>query len=362
MRHLTQVVDMYIIRAYWITFLIVLFTSCSKSSPHISIGCEENVVGNNIIKWETTPRIEGYVRIYAGNTPHGIVEDIPVGMAKIDDQRIVIINNDPTKRQFYSVVFNNDSRQVVGSRNINIPNVQNFRDLGGYRVYSIDKGGKWGKVYRTGNLDDIDQSGISRLKNLHVKTIVDLRPIPEQKKNQLIANNFKMVSIPIFCKDSQFLLDLIKNKEITRSQIKEIMKDVYIHLIRDNKEQYKQVFTLLLDETNYPIVFQCPTGKEQAGIISYLLLTSLGVNDETARLDYLRSNQFLDISEAYEYASNLSNNAQEALTALVLAQEEYINASIQEIKSSYGNVESFLMEGLGFSERDLDKLRSMLLE
>ena len=347
---------------HWITLLFILITSCSKSSPHVSLSCEENQVGNNIIKWEVTPQIDGYVRVYAGSSPYNIVEDIPVGMAKIDDQRLVIINNNPTTRPYYSIVFNNESKIIVASRNINIPNVQNFRDLGGYKVYSIDKGGKWGQVYRTGNLDKIDNNGISKLKNLNVKTIVDLRPVSEQNTSPLLTNNFQLYSIPIYCKDSGNLLEKIEKREITRNQIKAHMKEIYTDLVKNNKEQYRQIFDILLDSSNYPIVFQCSTGKEQSGIVAYLLLSTLGVNDETIKVDYRRSNEFLDITEVYTYASSLSNNAQEALTALLLAQDDYIDAAIQEVKSSYGNIEAFMTEGLGLEERDLQKLRSMLLE
>ena len=38
----------------WLTILLVL-PSCSGTSPTISVVCEENNVGNAIIKWETAP-------------------------------------------------------------------------------------------------------------------------------------------------------------------------------------------------------------------------------------------------------------------------------------------------------------------
>ena len=353
---------MHIKNISWISFIIIIISSCSRSAPHISLGCEENKVGNSIIRWEVTPQLDGYVRVYAGNTPNDIVEDIPVGMANISDQRLVIINNDPTIRQYYSIVFNNEKRIKVASRNINITNVYNFRDLGGYRVYPLDKGGKWGKVYRTGNLDAIDSCGIARLQNLKIKTIVDLRPTKEQNVNGLLKDHFNLISIPIFSKDANQLLALIKQKKINRGELTTYMKSVYTRLIKDYKEEYKEVFKLLLDEKNYPIVFQCAVGKEQSGIVSYLLLSALGINQETIKLDYLRTNSFIDMSGASQYATSLSAGGQEALTALLLAQEEYLDAAIHEIESSYGDVNSFIIEGLGIANSELEKLRTMLLE
>ena len=42
----------------WLTVLLVL-PSCSGTSPAISVVCEENNVGNCIIKWETAPVLKG---------------------------------------------------------------------------------------------------------------------------------------------------------------------------------------------------------------------------------------------------------------------------------------------------------------
>lgn len=44
----------------WLTILLVL-PSCSGTSPTISVVCEENNVGNAIIKWETAPILKGQV-------------------------------------------------------------------------------------------------------------------------------------------------------------------------------------------------------------------------------------------------------------------------------------------------------------
>lgn len=327
----------------------------------VSIGCEENKVGNNIIKWEVTPRIsEGTVKVYASEDPYTFTNDMPVGIADINDQYILIINNDPTIRKFYKIVFNKDMEAVITSRNLNIGNVNNFRDLGGYRVFSTDKGGKWGQIFRTGSLENIDKCGALRLRNLGVKTIINLDPTPE--KNQFLNSNFNIVNIPI--KSSNFDNDFrnVCNQKYNTSYINTKLKGVYKHLIRDYKTEYKQIFNLLLDEQNYPIVFECATGKEQTGIVSFLILTSLGVDVQTARLDYLRTNQFIDISEASRYASNLPTSAQEALTALMLAQEDYIDAAINEMKSNYGSIEGYLTKEIGLSKNDIEKLRLMLLE
>lgn len=347
---------------FWAALFIAFLPSCSKSETQISISCEENQVGNNILKWETTPRKEGIVRVYAGTSPYNIQTTYPIAETKISDQKMVIINNNPLVRSFYSVVFNNETQIIVGSRNINLPNVENFRDLGGYESLAEKKKIKWGQLYRTGKLDKINSKGISRLKSLGIKTIIDLRSNEDITENDLLSKSFHIVQIPIATKDTKGLLQEVLDRSISRNKLKNFMKEVYINIALNNNVEFQKIFKILLDESNYPIVFQCESGKRQVGVLSAYILSALGVHQDIIMADYTRSNDYIDMTEASSYASDLPNSAQEALTALVLAQRDYLEAAIQEVKSSYGNIDSFLKEGLGLSKEDIGKLRSMLLE
>lgn len=56
---------------------VLLLPACSGTAPHISIVCEENNVGNSIVKWEIAPLIKGNVKVYASTDPNNIPEDSP---------------------------------------------------------------------------------------------------------------------------------------------------------------------------------------------------------------------------------------------------------------------------------------------
>ena len=122
----------------WLTVLLVL-PSCSGTSPAISVVCEENNVGNCIIKWETAPVLKGQVKVYTSTSPEAIPEDSPIAMANISSGKMTIVTNDPSQRYYYLMVFNNKYRVKVATRNINIPGIQNFRDLGGYESAGTGK-------------------------------------------------------------------------------------------------------------------------------------------------------------------------------------------------------------------------------
>lgn len=156
-----------------LTILLIL-PSCTDMSPNISVVCEENNIGNCILKWETTPLIKGQVKVYASDNPEFIPEDNPVAMANISDARITIVTNDPSKRSYYTMVFNDKYRVKVAPRNVNMPGIQNFRDLGGYKS-ATGKHVRWGKLYRSAQIDSLNCFAFRKLQNLGIKTILDLR-------------------------------------------------------------------------------------------------------------------------------------------------------------------------------------------
>ena len=85
--------------------LAVLLPSCNGTAPHIPVVCEENNVGNCIVKWEMAPLIKGNVKVYASTNPNHIPEDVPVAVANISDLKMTVITTDPTQRYYYTLVF-----------------------------------------------------------------------------------------------------------------------------------------------------------------------------------------------------------------------------------------------------------------
>jgi len=66
-------------------------------------------------------------------------------------------------------------------RVLNIDGALNFRDLGGYQ--SADgRRVKWGKMYRSAQLDRLSSQGIAEMAALDLRTVVDLRFSDETHK------------------------------------------------------------------------------------------------------------------------------------------------------------------------------------
>lgn len=342
--------------------MILLLPSCSDNSPNISVVCEENNVGNCIIKWETAPLIKGQVKIYASMDPEMITEDIPVAMADIANQQLTVITNNPKERYYYLMVFNNQYRVKVAARNINMPGVQNFRDLGGYKA-AAGKNIRWGMLYRSGEINHLQECSFKKLEHLGVKTIIDLRSNQELANVSPLQKGFNVVHIPIATGSMDGILKDLQQKKIKGDTISRIIKKLYKELTIRYQPEYKKIFEVLLNKENYPIVFHCSEGKGRTDVIAALILTALGVNPDIIMEDYHLSNNYLSIPKAVsKYAYKQPVQSQEAITTLFSTQDEFLNAAKEEIEKNYGDVDTYLKKGLGLNKEKRALLRDILLE
>lgn len=342
--------------------VLLIFPSCSNTSPNISVVCEENNVGNCIIKWEITPLIKGVVKVYASTNPELIPEKNPIAMGNISDGRMTIVANNPSERYYYTMVFNNKHRVQIATRNVNIPSIQNFRDLGGYKSSSTGENIHWGMIYRSAQIDSLSNCAYKELKNLGIRTIIDLRSPEELDNFPPLQEGFNVVHIPIPTGNIEKILQDIQDGKIKSDTIYRMVEQMNRTLVTNYHKEYKELFEILLDRQNYPVIIHCTSGKGRTGVVSALVLAALGVNEDVIMQDYRLSNEYFNIPKASKYAYKLSDNSQEAITTIYSAKEVFLNAAKNQIDEQYGDVKTYLKKGVGLTDNDFECLRSILLK
>ena len=160
-------------------------------------------------------------------------------------------------------------------RNLMIEGITNARDLGGYQTPNGKV--KQGLLYRTARLNQnktstpspmITTKGISTMVNdLGIKTEIDLR---RTKDNEIGALTQSVLGSEVN----------YYNCPMTASSDMPVANDASI----------KKVFSLLADESNYPLFFHCSIGTDRTGYCAFLMLTVLGVETNAIYRDYLFSN------------------------------------------------------------------------
>ena len=250
----------------------------------------------------------------------------------------------------------------VATRNINIPGIQNFRDLGGYRSSTTGKNVRWGMLYRSAQIDSLGCAARRELRNMGIRTIIDLRTPEELNNYPQIQKGFNVVHIPIATGNMEKVLQGIQEGKIKGDTINRIVERMNRELVINYRDEYKKLFELLLDRSNYPAIIHCSSGKGRTGIASALVLATLGVNEDIIMQDYRLSNDYFNIPKASKYAYKLPVNSQEAITTVYTAKEDFLNAAKEEIERTYSDIPTYLRKGLGLTAENIEKLQNIMLE
>lgn len=345
--------------------LAAALSACDRTAPSISVVCEENNVGDNIVKWETYPAMQGEVEVFASTDPDNIPEEQPKASAPIPQQYLSIAGNNPAHRYYYTLLFDGRYRVKTAARNVVIPGIENVRDMGGYPSYKHKKQVRWGMIYRSAGIGSLDQRACDELANLRLRTIIDLRTSSEARTMDTTAlrrAGIRLERIPIPVNDTDSILDGVLRHDIDNDSLHRIVLQMNRYWATQCTRQYRQMFDLLLDRANYPLLICCASGKGRTGVASALLLSALGVDEGSITDDYALSNRYLDIPKLSAKAYELPTRSQIAITTLLSAREDFLNAAHDAIEQQYGSIEAYLNEALGLDRKSQKRLQDILLE
>jgi protein-tyrosine phosphatase len=250
----------------------------------------------------------------------------------------------------------------------------NFRDLGGHRALD-GRSVRWGQIYRSGELSALSDEDVERLAELGLRTVVDLRSATEMESKgpDRLPPGAEVLSLTIDPGD----LSPIVGPAFATGDFSHIPPDLLDQInrayVRDCRDQLRNLLSVALDPANRPLVFHCTQGKDRAGISAAILLSALGVSWEGVIEDYLLSNV-----QRHEAATAGLNTLRKQsarkrgvavdevdltnIRGLFFVDAAYLGAAHDEIHALYGSVESFVGDGLGWSESELARLRDELLE
>lgn len=174
-------------------------------------------------------------------------------------------------KTYYWKVIGTISSEVLGGgrikvndapvRWIQIDGVGNVRDMGGWKTES-GKTVKYGMLYRGRRLEDVSEEGIATIKQLGLKTELDLRYADQKFQTPGTGMNYEFIEMP-----GQYD-SVLKNKP-------EVIK-----------ASYKRIFELLADKNNYPFYAHCNAGADRTGTFAFIANGLLGVSYEDLTRDF----------------------------------------------------------------------------
>lgn len=179
----------------------------------------------------------------------------------------------------------------------------NFRDLGGYATADGRKL-RTGQVFRSDGLQALTESDLRLLTGeIGLGAVIDLRSDEEVAADGSggIAERVPVHRIPLFQSTRRQAAEVDLSRLLPDS-----MGDLYFMMLTVAQEPIARVVRLL-SQLEVPAVFHCAAGKDRTGVISSVLLSLLGVPEETIVADYAfsrknidRINARLDASATYQ--------------------------------------------------------------
>ena len=237
----------------------------------------------------------------------------------------------------------------------------NFRDLGGYPAGSRRL--RRGRVYRSDSLSRMSEADVRHVVDeLGVVTVVDLRAGHEVETfghGPLGSAGVVVHHLPIADETRPDRIerppDAVDPSTLTLDEIYGLMLDRYA-------DRFVGVLRVLSDDANHPIVFHCAAGKDRTGLVAALLLSLLGVDDETVAADYaLTSEHIEELMERHRAQASAQGSTVEVSDALLAADASVMRNVLVELRRRYGSAEAYL-ESYGLEPSAVAALRASLLE
>lgn len=265
------------------------------------------------------------------------------------------------------------------SQSLNLKSVGNARELGGYPS-SDGRKVKHGVLLRTAALYGISSDDLTRLTDDYsLSVITDLRmsleaaPKPDPSIDGVRYKNLRVIDEDLFHQELEKKLAFEGNaierlKMIVDSGL--VSHDMYIGFLSGNwgKKAYSEFFRELLDlPPGRSILFHCTQGKDRTGCAAMLILSALGVSENIIMEDYMLTNTFnAGLIEA-QRKNLLSHGIKESeLEKYMIVLDEVnpknMKTALSWLEENYGSPVGYIINELGISEDDIEKLKAKFLE
>ena len=246
---------------------------------------------------------------------------------------------------------------------------RNFRDLGGYEA-ADGRAVRWGRVFRSGSLADLTETGIAQLARLGLGLICDFRSDEERTRwpSRLPAGDEPQVAQlavrPVAQSPLEELLttgriwETMEARDISPADTRRAMGNIYRSYARDHTTQYGVLLHRLAEAGDKPLLFHCAAGKDRTGFAAAVVLRALGVSMELILEDYLLTNRYIE-----DWLEKRQGDAYpDHIHAVLGAHADFLGAAFEAVDREFGSFEAYLREALGVTEERREGLRDALLE
>jgi protein-tyrosine phosphatase len=243
---------------------------------------------------------------------------------------------------------------VTFDRLIELEGAVNFRDLGGYATLDGQRT-RWRVLFRADGLGELTEPDLAVLRQLGVRTVVDLRSGDEVEQSR-----FDVAAHPVTFHHFPFIKSLPQPDEF--AQAPGFLGTQYTEMLDLATSQIVGALTALAAPEARPAVFHCTAGKDRTGLLSALVLSLLGVPEETVVADYALSGAAMArLREKLKLKYPDGKLFIDDSDAIFSADPAHMVALFAHLRQRYGTVADYAAE-VGVPADVVDRLREALLE
>ena len=242
------------------------------------------------------------------------------------------------------------------ARHLNLAGASNFRDLGGYPT-SDGRIVRWRQIFRSNHLGHLTDDDISVMRRLGVRSAFDFRGTEERAAALCGMPEIAVHSLPVEPTVVAALRAIAAGgTPLSTDHAVEVMRDSYRSYVQKNTQHFRTLFVHLLED-RAPLVIHCTAGKDRTGFACALILHTLGVSGDTISEDYLLTNRFYRRDPSS--SSDLSDDVRQVLGSV---RESFLAAAFETIDTDYGDLETYLRDGLGLGSAERKSLKARYLQ
>lgn len=260
---------------------------------------------------------------------------------------------------------------------VELKSVSNARELGGYRTVD-GKTVKNRLLLRTGRLDHISDEDKLILQNIyHVGDVIDFRMDMEIVKKNVpsgaVYHHIQIIDDSHLDKNAEksALPEMTKENFLRFIEMAENLgifgEKMYINFLENEVGQrgYREFFQILL-KAEKAVLWHCTSGKDRTGLAAMLILSALGVDEQTILKDYLLTNQY-NAERIEKTRTDFFQKthdevvAEKAVLLIDGVSEKSMLSVLEHLKQKYGSVLEYIIHILGISRQEIDMLKEKFL-
>ena len=244
----------------------------------------------------------------------------------------------------------------IPARHLNLAGASNFRDLGGYPTQD-GRTVRWRQIFRSNHLGHLTDEDIAVMRDLGVRSAFDFRGAEERTAALCCMPDISVHSLPVEPTVVAALRAIAASgTPLSTEHAVEVMRDSYRSYVQQNTRHYRTLFSHLLED-RAPLVIHCTAGKDRTGFACALILHTLGVSEDIISEDYLLTNSYYRRDP--NHSSDLPDEIRQVLGSV---QEPFLAAAFEAIDADYGDLETYLRDGLGLGPAERASLEARYLQ